>query len=249
MAGEIWTGFLLTSGYDRRFGREVLSQEDVREIFQKYKDDPKLMLLDHDVRAPMSARVLSSELKETEDGELGIFVEIEADEADFGGRRGLSVTVAKDIFLGPETSKLPIELSVDAYHFDEVELKSAAEVLADHFRVGGGRLYRFQEIPPPAVFVTLAVETLKAIPANVLANLITEALGRFTKNRASGEPSRFFFTLRRAGRRSAEEVTAFVETTDPEMLRAAGAVMQGLQDAPGGQYRFNGKKWKRVKDD
>jgi hypothetical protein len=248
MTREVWTGFLLTSGYDARFDREVLTKEDVREIFGRYEDQPTAMLLDHQQEAPSSARVLSASLKDTNDGELGIFVEIEADAEEMENRRGLSVTVAKETFLLPETAKPPLELSVDAYHFHERDLTAAAALLAAEFRVGGGRLYRFQEIPPPDVFVALAIETLKTIPANVLANLITSALGRFTTNRRSGEPSRFFFRLRRSGRRASEEVTGFVETGDPEMLRVAGEVLKDLHDASAGLYRFDGKKWKRSKD-
>jgi hypothetical protein len=250
--------FMVTSGYDDRFGRNVLTREDIKEIFAQYQTRPSRMLLDHDAHAPSTAVILSTELRETDDGELGVFARIEVDSEEVGERLAVSVSVLKDAFVRHEGVGRPqLELSVDAYHFSEADLQAAAEELGTLFRVGGGRLYRFQEVPPPDVILVFAAEVLKAVPANVIANLITKALERFLPKRSSGErdrrmsePSRFFVSRRVTRGDELEDTTAFAETDDPEMLRAFGEALPQLwAQRERGVYERDGEEWHRLDDD
>ncbi len=245
MGREVIEGFLLTSEVIPLYGRAVLTEDDVRHIFEGYRDQPLAMLLDHNDLTPSTARVLASELRRTDQGDLGIYIQVEVDPDEVGERFGFSIGFSQRRFgAGEEGSRPIVELSADAYHFTEGDLTSAADVLRTEFRVGGGLYYQFQEIPPASIVLVFLVETIRAIPSNVLADLLVQALGRFTRNRSDGEPTTFKFRLRRGTRKDREELVGLVRTNDPEMLRIAGRTLRDLINERHGTYLHDGTRWR-----
>jgi hypothetical protein len=69
--------------------------------------------------------------------------------------------------------KLAVEIAPDAANFREEDFEAAREDLAPYFMVRCGRTIRLTDTPPPLVVFTFLLQVVQAVPANVLANLIT----------------------------------------------------------------------------
>jgi hypothetical protein len=112
----------------------------------------------HDSRLPMTFEVISAEIRPTQDGTLGVWVEVDVDEDEWergGGdlRRGWSVTLTQPFLQVPAEGAPHVELNVDAAHFLEEDIEAAARELSSHFSVEVRRMYQFSVVPPPNIYL------------------------------------------------------------------------------------------------
>jgi hypothetical protein len=82
------SGFIVTADlFDTAYGRIRVPEEEMGSLVTSLRDGKVIKQAQHDSRLPMTFEVVSAELRRTEDGTLGIWVEVEVD-ADEWARGG-----------------------------------------------------------------------------------------------------------------------------------------------------------------
>ena len=249
MEKTVLTGFIATSDVIPFYGKAVLSEENVRSIYKTYQDQGIPMIGNHDERNVVEARVLSVDLRRTPTGALGVWVEVEFDdEADVAGYGGWSIGWFENNYQPADGDPRPvIRFGADAAHFTDEERDRAAAELGKVFAVSGGRYYQLGLDGPAAVVLMVAAETIRSIPANVLGNLVYDALRHLIPSGLRTKPTLFKFSVRNGS----SETRGVLETSDPELIREAIHTFGALVDSPSGMYVFDAddRTWTVIRKD
>jgi hypothetical protein len=134
-------GFIATSGFVPLYGRAVLSEEDVRTIYERIKAGGIPITPHHDERNTPAARYRTIELRRTPTGDLGVWAEVEFEnEAEAAKYGGWSIGWFADTDTGDEQDpRPPVRFGADVFHFTDDEREAAAAPLRSVFQVLGGR--------------------------------------------------------------------------------------------------------------
>ena len=210
------------------------------------------MLLSHDIRRPLNAVVLDSEVRERPDGykEVWIRFTVQADAwaqyqeelAAFSVPGGFSFAVSETIADLPALSvesAASIALEADASYWSDEVLLSAAEDLRVAGSVHVGRRYQFALEP-------LAIVVLSFVLAPILTGLATNALYDGLKRFLhSGRRTIFQFHVER---QDGDVVEARLETDDSEVLRdAIGAFDRLVNPGQLNEWNVDERTWSEAK--
>lgn len=187
----------------------------------------------------MTFEVISAEIRPTQDGTLGVWVEVDVDENEWergGGDllRGWSVTLTQPFLQGPAEGAPHVELNVDAAHFLEEDIEAAARELSSHFSVEVRRMYQFSVVPPPNIYLLASLDALRDLAIAVVGAAFYDGLRHLLRPR-DAERSVFTFRFREGDR----EVSARIETNSEEALRQAIDKMPELADSPEDDYSYD----------
>ncbi len=117
-------------------------------------------------------------------------------------------------------------------------------MLGRQFQVAGGRYYQLGIEPPATAALMLLDETIKELPAALLAALLFEGLRHLLPHDGRKAPTLFKFSVLKKHARS--ETRGVLETSDPEVLRSAVDGLRGLADSPQGHYELADGVWRPV---
>lgn len=175
------------------------------------------------MRRPLYATVLQAEVRDTPDGYLGVWVEVEVDSDEWaelereltalGQPGGFSFSGAVPVAAVEPLASAPpvlIRLAADAAFWNDDDLLAAGNALNSAGRIELSRRYAFAFDPTPVVVVMLAMD----IGVGVIANALYDGLRRFI---VPDRTTTFEFQVKRKN----ENIKARLETNDPDVVRAA----------------------------
>lgn len=247
MTKAIATGFIASSDYIPVYGRSVLDEDAIRKMFAQYRTHGVPMVGNHDERNVIDGRVLTVELRRTPDGGLGIWAEVEVDEAQMAEYHGWSIGWFEDNYRAPDTDPRPlVRFGADASHFTDEERDQVAAILGERFRVVGGRYYQLGLEPPATVVLMLVDQAIKGFPDAVLVSLLFAGLRKLLPRTARSAPTLFKFNVVKTP--DATEVRGILETSEPEALRDALTGLKDLADTPAGHYELDEHLWRPIGD-
>jgi hypothetical protein len=210
------------------YGPTALTEEALRGLADQVASGEVPFQAHHDARYRMDAEVLSVDVREMPDGELGVYASFEVDEEEWeraGPVGGMSFTTAEVVRrASPESDQPVIHLLADAYHFDDEVRAQAAQTLQTTFEVTESRLYQFAELPPPTVVVELLADLWSTgLPPAAIVSVLWKGLKLLLRPRGGGETT---FTFRILGPRN--QIDAHIKTGDERMLKTALESLEGL---------------------
>lgn len=234
------------------YGGIQLAPSVLKGILARIREGRLNLTADHDGRKRLNPKWLHAEIRQTERGSLGVFVELEVEEDEWVkyGRRAFSVAVSEPVTTSSQLNSSPaLSVAADASHFDDQTLESAFKALSPHFAVDGRRLFQFSDLPPARVILEMALLTLQVIPINLLSSFLYDGLKHFLRpKRAEKAIIEFGITDERRNR----SINARVETNNPEILQSALTQMSTLYlDRPGEDtYEFDDQdqEWRTLRD-
>src|SRR6266849_4350646 len=110
-------GFIATSGFLPAYGGVILSRESMFEIARAIQAGKIPMYAHHDERLTLKPIILAVDLRETDTGELGVWVKFEIDEQEWekhGGLRAFSISIIANYFEpNPSDDKPPLNIYAD----------------------------------------------------------------------------------------------------------------------------------------
>ena len=212
MESEIVQGFVATDDVVPVFGGVQLTEQALREMAEALSDGTVPMLANHDPRRPIEAKVLVAEVRSTERGTRGVWMEVEVPTGAMDGMRGFSFGASVTAFSVGPAGAPSVGLFADPSRNTEAEVEEAANALAAAgVRVEGGAYLQFALAPEAVVLLTIGLEVLVSLGAAAIWDGIKKLVRR-------DEPNELRFQVDRP---DGEKVTALVRTTDPDVAKAA----------------------------
>jgi hypothetical protein len=192
------------------------------------------MLLDHDERKRVNAKVLWARVEATEDGHLGVLAEYEIPEGSTAGRTGFSVSlkIARRLVHSASPDAPTISLYADALNFDQDLVFEAADAITDQLEIRAGHLYQFNILPPAKVVLELPLTLLVDFAWAIFAASILEGLKKFL---GRGKPTDFRFEVKRP---DGSEVTGLLRTDDPDVAKHALDALTEITSQGTGSFEF-----------
>lgn len=202
------------------YGGIALSEEGIVMIAKELQTGKIPHSINHNAIQRLDTDIRLIELRRTDSGSLGVWVEMYVDENQWrseGHLGGFSVTVVSDTLDPDTTSRKPvIELFADAGQFDDEAFQDTVEALRKDFAVGGGRLYQFSIEPPPNVIVEIAVSTIGGAASILLAGALSMIFAKLFKPKHAHES---IFTIRVRDGNKVQNCR--LTTSDPEIAKIA----------------------------
>lgn len=250
MGTIVVSGFVATSDPIAAYGGVRIGPGEMEGLAQAMCQEEVPLRLRHDDRLSTRARLLVAEVRPTDSGALGVWVELEVDEdewAAYGDIRGFSVAVVQPHPVPPnDESKPRVGIYPDAGHFDEQTLQAAIDELQQRFSVHAGYLYQFADLPPAKLLIEFTWATLQAMPPQLIASAFYDVLKSWFLRPKHADKTIFSFRVRRPG----QEVRARLETNDPQVLQEALVVFRdvALSSSAGDVLEFDADahEWKSL---
>jgi hypothetical protein len=238
-------GFVVTSKRIQAYGGIKIASDLMERIATAIRDGHVPMRAHHDEQKVLNPVIHAAEVRTTDEGHLGVWIDVEVDEKEWdqhGDLRAWSVSVVEPrIRTDPNSPQPTIELAADAEHFTEKMYMSAATRLRKDFQVGGGMLYQFSEVVPAKVVIEFGLEILRDLSVATVAAALYEALKSFLKPKHARKAI-FDFKLKEGER----TVHARLETDDRDVLRHAVDRLSDIADRPeeGFEYDEERDEWR-----
>ncbi|HEY5487492.1 MAG TPA: hypothetical protein VIK06_07585 [Candidatus Limnocylindrales bacterium] len=230
--------------------RRQLTEEDIRSLAEHAEAGPVELDVNHDEQVTIRALCTKAELRRTDSGALGLWVEHEVDESDlerFGDRFGYSVGYATQAVRADPTSDLPVlQLIVDSENFADDVFEGAIADLRVQFNVSAGWLLQYQELPPPAVIIAIGLQFVASAPWDLAKAALYDVLKSRFMHPRGGTPTVFKFKLREIDPETEKrrEISAQVITADPKMLGLALNALEDISANDANRYEFDSSKGK-----
>jgi len=254
MTKLIVQGFMATTNPVPAYGGVALTPEAIYNLAASLNESHIPMTFNHDARYQASFKLLSAQVRQTDTDNIGVWVELEVEEDEWKKHpslNGFSVTLVGDSFEpNPTNTKPQIRIFVEAEQFDQPSFNSAIEQLEKSFAVGGGRLYQFSWLPPARVVLDIAIATLQALPANLLASALYDGLKYLFRPKISNDQKQAVETVFEFKLRDGERtIEAQIKTGDIEAFKEALSTIKSLTPpyTKGNNFEFDQKerKWKK----
>jgi hypothetical protein len=174
------TAFLATANQDPKRGIR-LEAEALQEIAEAVRSERIPMLVGHDRRRRLSARVLTADVREAPDGTQSVFIEFELPESEYQEYaeeiKGMSIAfVANQQTVNPESGLPPLNIFPDGSAYTVSEVRSGVQELVKHFTVTTGVYLQFAEVAPIVTVLEFAIQNLAGIPVGVFSAWLYDAL-------------------------------------------------------------------------
>ena len=234
------------------YGGFQFAPSALEDILAGIREGRLQMTADHDGRKRLNPRWINAEIRRTERGSLGVYVDFEVDEDEWAkyGRVGWSVSGTVWVWKASQENSSPaLSVQADASHFDGQALEAAIKALCPHFAVSGGLLYQFSEIPPARIMIEMALLTLQVIPINLISSALYDGFRHFLRPRRADKS---IFEFRISDEERNRSINARIETSDPDILRSALTQMQTLYSGrpEDDTYEFDDQdqEWRTLRD-
>lgn len=240
---------IATSHPVEKYGGVQLADSVLDQIAGALRAGELPMLIGHDLRRPLTSRVLDAAVRERPDGFKEVWARIVVDRRSWeeyerdrdaaGAPGGFSFSATEPLRALPaanpaETSE--IMLAGDAAHWTDAELIGAAEDFAGLGCVAVARRYQFAQGPEAVLVLQVALPILTSI----VGTAAYEALKKLWRKHPT---TVLHLHVEDDGR----EVVAHLETTDPSGLDAAvRSIESALQSRPDVLF-WDGKRWQRIR--
>ena len=204
------------------YGRIVIPENVMQSMASELAGGKIPLTFNHNSDYAITATNISAGVEDLDDGYRAVWIEFDVpdDEWNFvqsqfderGVKGGFSFT-ATELISAP-ASEAGFFLAADAHHFSDDVIRTASEALPADYGVRIERAYQFTIIPEAAAFLTFTVAVLQGVPANLLSQMIYNALSNFIR-----PGGRSVFNLRL--KKSANKIvtTVRIETSDATELR------------------------------
>jgi hypothetical protein len=246
-------GFVTTTQPSSAYGGLQLHPQVIRTVAEALRNGHAPMNALHDQRRRLDPRILKVEVRDTDDGYQGVWVEFEVEEEEWdkqGDMRGFSPSLIQPYLKPlPDNENPSLRIAADAGHFGDRELEEAAAILASHFSVEAGRLYQLSELPDPRVIVEMTVTTLQTLASNISASALYDALKVFLRrgNRAKETTD---FNFRITGEAGKPVVEGALRTSNDEHLKQVLDTLKELQrpglEGKSLEFEPDSGKWKEL---
>ncbi len=206
--------------------------------------------LHHDETRRLDAKLTKIEVRDTDEGYRGVWVEMEVDEDELRreGVGGFSIAAVESLKLTIADEKKPfIAIYADPAHFDEASILGAASQLERDFSVHAGRIYQFSVVPPAKVAIEMALTVLQQVPPNLITAALYDALKTWFMRPKKAARTIFSFRFKHEH----GHVHAQLETDDPavakEALRTRRDIALASQAGDGYEFDATTSEWKKYR--
>jgi hypothetical protein len=209
-----FSGFVTTTDPIPKYNGRSLSPEVMYLFADAIRANIFPMGIEHDGQHRLHPQILSVEVRETETGSLGVWVESRLEEKEWEmreGKFGFSVTF-DEVLLSPHISntKPRLVITVSALSFEMEALRLAVQDLEPYFAVEMRQRYELSDITLVQVLIEIGVGAVSGTLAAGATSAIKAVSEKFIKNR-EGQETKFIF------KQGDTEVT--VQTSDPAVVR------------------------------
>lgn len=222
--------------------------EMLAELADRLRSGQMPFQFDHDSDKPIKSRVLLAEVRQLENGDHGVWAEIEVfgdDQtiSELEMRKGFSIAFTKALPRTdhPRTSNKPkIAIFVDAINFGSAAALEAARTLSPEFDVQPGLLYQLWIVPPPKIIIYLGIEALKSIADGLFFDTLKKLMSRSKQSKTSLELE-FRVTTPKGN------VDARLKTSNPTEAKQALKALRDITKPLGKSivYDLQGKRWRK----
>jgi hypothetical protein len=234
--------FIVTDDPVEAYGGVQVPKDEITRIADQIRRNGlQTMLAQHDERQRLKPRLLNVDVRQTDSGSLGVWVEFEIDEDAWkaaGGLRAFSISVIEAYKEGERDSSKPdLQFASDAGHWDNNLRDEVAAVLSTHFNVKSSRLYQFDLEPPAKVLIDFGVPLLQLIQSvgvNVFSSALWDGLKLFFAARPSKMTTIVFSAPRSEGR-----VRFYMNTPDPEVAMRALDKLPEIANSPASVLHYD----------
>ncbi|MFC0503553.1 hypothetical protein [Micromonospora costi] len=241
-----FSGFVATTDPLDAYGGISVPEQSLRNLMERLNSGSQSMTGHHDGLLPVRTRSVKAELRPTPRGGVGLWVEGEADEAEWtalGEVGGFSVGGRMDLAEEhwPAQPKAALRVSADLGWFPPEDLVAALRLMSRDFGVRGSHLLQLSALPPARIILEVALPVVAALGPNLAASALWDGLKllllRFQAKKgalARQEPDVpipppvFEFDVVGADDFRA---TAQLRTEDPEVLKLALGTMNAAIEA------------------
>ena len=137
----------------------IIPSETIYTIAKNIREGRTVLGIEHDRKQSFPYRTLKSEVRKTDNGELGVWVELEVDEEIWEaveGKRAFSVTVEEAYhFPNPTDAKPKIIISADPAYIEGETFRTAIDELEPYCAVEARHLYQLSDLSPIAPIVVI----------------------------------------------------------------------------------------------
>jgi hypothetical protein len=235
-------GFVVTDDPVDVYGGVRIDTGEIPRIAEQIRNKGlPTMPVNHDERVRLKPRVLNVDVRNTDSGSLGVWIEFEIDEETWraaGDLRALSISTIETYKGAPgDPSKPLIQVASDAAHWDDDLRDEVAVALSPHFNVNSGRLYQFNLEPPAKIIVEFGVPLLQLIQSvgiNVFSSALWDGLKLFWP---AGQSKRTFLVFSTPG--SGGRTRLFVSTPDREVAKHAVDKLPEIANSSGSAFHYD----------
>lgn len=228
------------------YGGIRLSVEALHQLAQQVMQPGAEMVVNHDSTRPLNPSNVHAEVRWNERGWHEVFISFEADAdawAEFqagtsalGVPGGMSFATCVTLATGGSGDRPGVTISADAHHFSPADLQAAGVHLLPTLDVELQELFQFSSEPLARVLVEYSLEVVRAVPPDMLAALLYDAIKGFVRKRrdVGGTTTVDFCITETPDLR----ITRATVTTDSEAV--ALRAIEALGELGEGRYRWGG---------
>ncbi len=201
-----------------------LPPETMYKIAESIREKRTTLGIEHDRKHNLPYRVLKSEVRETDIGSLGVWVELEMDQEHWEkaeNKQAFSITLHQVFHLpDPEDKKPKITIAIDPACIDAKTSKEVIEELESCFAVEAHHLLQYSDLSPIAsIVVTVALAT-QAV-GSLIAEAICSAVKKLIATKNKNDENQEVMALIQKG-----DTKIFVKTGDPHIKEAIAELIR-----------------------
>lgn len=223
METEIVKGFVATNDVVPAYGGVQLPDEMLQEMAVVLKEGKLPFLAEHDPLRPVDAKILVSEVRKTESGSLGVWVEAEVPLGSMDGMAGFSYGASVIAYRVGDSEAPVVGLFAEPSRVSESEIAEAADILAKKgLRVEAGPYLQFSIDPGVVIVLAIGLEILVSVGGSAIWDAIKSLV----------HPKKDTEMRIQVEKPSGEKVSALVRTNDPQVAeKALQTLGPAVQDA------------------
>jgi hypothetical protein len=201
-----------------------LPLEAIHDIAKKIREGQMPLGIEHSRRHSLLYRTLKSEVRKTNAGTLGVWVEIEVDEEVWktvGDKQAFSVSVEEAYhFPDPTDTKPKITISADPAYIDEETCQAVITELEPYCAVEARHLYQLSDLSPIVIIISIA----SGAAGNLVSTAICGAIKKLSELKNKKEENQDNTVLIQKG-----NTKIFILPSDPNLKRQISRLIPSKQ--------------------
>lgn len=210
-----------------KYNGYIIPTKAIYDIAKNIREGRTTLGIEHDRKHSLPYRTLKSEVRKTDNGALGVWVELEMDEEVWeavGGKQAFSVSVEEAYhFPNPTDTKPKIIISADPAYVDEETCQAVIAELEFCCAVEARHLYQLSDLSPIAPIVVVIAVASNAV-GNLVATAICSAIKKLSNLKIKKDENREVTILIQKG-----DSKIFIKTSDPHLKRRISRLIPSEQ--------------------